>query len=354
MRSICEEEPETETDQCGDDEASLPDQFQFAKLINQTMFEMLAFVDVICSEAAVRRGVPVSYVMEKLSILLGVRFALSEALSKIRFLFHSPTSAQVERKQDEIIRLLSAKEAKLDEIIWVAMEYIRTHVLLCIDDSCSLGGSSSDIHKATRSLMRYISFIHSHYSSMSPIVSEAARIGKYVPHIEDLFPLNSMIMEMTSFLQERLVDISELFPDQGLSFLFLLNNSYFVWEGLSRLNYSSLKVYVPALYDKLNEYKESYLQVSWAPLLKFLFNTKPVPFWKNYNAQIMFESELRKTYITQKPWKVPNTELKISLRKAITEIIKPGNTKYINDNNITTPRVTPQELEEMLQDLFEG
>jgi hypothetical protein len=168
MRSICEEEPETETDQCGDDEASIPDQFQFAKLINQTMFEMLAFVDVICSEAAVRRGVPVSYVMEKLSILLGVRFALSEALSKIRFLFHSPTSAQVERKQDEIIRLLSAKEAKLDEMIWVAMEYIRTHVLLCIDDSCSLGRSSSDIHKATRSLMRYISFIHSHYSSMSP------------------------------------------------------------------------------------------------------------------------------------------------------------------------------------------
>jgi len=26
---------------------------------------MLAFVDVICSEAAVRRGVPVSYVMER-------------------------------------------------------------------------------------------------------------------------------------------------------------------------------------------------------------------------------------------------------------------------------------------------
>jgi hypothetical protein len=49
MRSICEEEPETETDQCGDDEASLPDQFQFAKLINQTMFEMLAFVDVLAA-----------------------------------------------------------------------------------------------------------------------------------------------------------------------------------------------------------------------------------------------------------------------------------------------------------------
>ena len=68
----------------------------------------------------------------------------------------------------------------------------------------------------------------------------------------------------------------------------------------------------------------------------------------------MFESELRKTYNTQMLWKVRNYELKISLRKAITEIIRSGYTKYINDNNITTPRVTPQELEEMLQDLFEG
>jgi len=191
---------------------------------------------------------------------------------------------------------------------------------------------------------------------MSPIVSEAARIGKYVPHIEDLFPLNSMIMEMTPFLQEKLAKESESFLNQGLRFLFLLNNSYFIWEGLSTLNHSSssLKVYVAALSDKVKEYKESYLQVSWAPLLKLLFNTKPVPFWKNYNPQTMFESELRKTYTTQKQWKVPNTKLKISLRKAVTENIIPGYTKYIEDGKVTNPKFTPQELEEMLQDLFEG
>jgi len=187
-------------------------------------------------------------------------------------------------------------------------------------------------------------------------LKQLASLGKYVPHIEDVFPLNSMIMEMTPFLQEKLAKESESFLNQGLRFLFLLNNSYFIWEGLSTLNHSSssLKVYVAALSDKVKEYKESYLQVSWAPLLKLLFNTKPVPFWKNYNPQTMFESELRKTYNTQMLWKVPNYELKISLRKATTEIIRSGYTKYINDNNITTPRVTPQELEEMLQDLFEG
>ena len=62
----------------------------------------------------------------------------------------------------------------MDEIIWITMEYIRTRVLLSIGDSDSLGRSPSDIDKATRSVMRYISFIQSHYSSISPIVSEAA------------------------------------------------------------------------------------------------------------------------------------------------------------------------------------
>jgi hypothetical protein len=198
---------------------------------------------------------------------------------------------------------------------------------------------------------------------MSPIVSKAARLGKYVPQFGDLSPLNSMIVEMTSFLHERLVNKSATFPDQGLRFLFLLNNSYSIWEelnhlystwhGLNRIN-DSFKVYVAALYYRVNEYKERYLRVSWAPLLKFLFNTKPLLFWRNYDPQTMFESQFRKTYTTQKLWRVPNTMLKIRLRKAITEIIWSGYTKYINDNNITTPRVTPQELEEMMQDLFEG
>ena len=45
------------------------------------MLAMLAFVDVICRKVAINISsrVPATYVMEKLSILLGVRFALSES-----------------------------------------------------------------------------------------------------------------------------------------------------------------------------------------------------------------------------------------------------------------------------------
>jgi hypothetical protein len=131
MLSISGEGPETETNQRGD-EASIPDQLQFAKFIKETMMKMLAFVDFLGNQAVLRSGAPIPDMKEDLSILLRVRSALSKALSEIRLLFHSPTSAQVERMQGEIISLLSAKEAKVDEIIWSGMERIMIYVLQSI------------------------------------------------------------------------------------------------------------------------------------------------------------------------------------------------------------------------------
>jgi DNA-binding Lrp family transcriptional regulator len=53
-------------------------------------------------------------------------------------------------------------------------------------------------------------------------------------------------------------------------------------------------------------------------------------------------------------WKVPDPEMRKRLRKAITEKIISGYTKYIEDNNVITLRSTTHNLEEMLQELFEG
>lgn len=67
-----------------------------------------------------------------------------------------------------------------------------------------------------------------------------------------------------------------------------------------------------------------------------------------------FEDEFRKTYTTQKLWKVPDPMLRKTLRDAIIVKIIPSYTKYIEDNKISTPKYSPDELKEMLQELFEG
>lgn len=81
---------------------------------------------------------------------------------------------------------------------------------------------------------------------------------------------------------------------------------------------------------------------------------EPLCFGKNYSPLAKFESEFHKTYTSQKLWKVPDPKLRKTLRKAIIQKIVPAYTDYINDNNVTSPKLTPKDLEEMLQEMFEG
>jgi hypothetical protein len=215
---------------------------------------------------------------------------------------------------------------------------------------------SSDIHKLTLSVMTHVTFLLDNYLPLDPIVSEAFILGKYVPRIRYIPPLDSMVMEMTSCLEERLLDMSESFLDQGLRFLFLINNSNFICHSLhnSTTGFAFLQFHVYSLLEKVEGYKESYLHVSWAPVLSCLLNPTPLCFRKTYSLLPKFESAFQKTYTTQKLWKVPDPEMRKRLRKAVTEKIISGYTKYIENNNVTTSNSTPQNLEEMLQELFEG
>ncbi|KAF8672875.1 hypothetical protein HU200_049213 [Digitaria exilis] len=237
------------------------------------------------------------------------------------------------------------------------------------DDSsrtATLGGSS-DIHKATRSLISYIELLRANYSSFAPVVSV-----NYQSHNAAVPPLDSMIIEIGSCLEEKLAKESESFPDRSLRFLFLFNNSYLIsqkidpiWSVIefnpvaanSESFLSFIKAHQEATIRKVQSYMESYLQGSWVPVLSCLFNN-PTPLSlakdKNYSPLAKFESEFQKVYTSQKLWKVPDPGLRKTLCKAITMKIIPDYTKYIEDNNITTKRIAQRELEKMLQELFEG
>jgi DNA-binding Lrp family transcriptional regulator len=72
-----------------------------------------------------------------------------------------------------------------------------------------------------------------------------------------------------------------------------------------------------------------------------------------------FESEFQRTYTMQRMWKVPNPELRKRLREAVTEKVISGYSKYMSERMArgkTNRRhsSTPLELEELLEELFEG
>ncbi|KAG2571686.1 hypothetical protein PVAP13_7KG199455 [Panicum virgatum] len=308
-----------------------------ASFTQQAMLKMLTFVDSIVVPNLTREsfivddGVPAP-APYKLHNLLRVHEALSQAFSILSAL-DSSSSAKIARIQGGIVNLLSAKEGKVGEAIWSALEEIRTRIVESLDDGQGLSCTqtpqgSSDIDEATKSVMEYVMFLDNYYSIVEPIVSKASSLGRYVPQIGDVPPLTSLEVKMVYRLLEKLANKSEAFPDQGLR------------EDLG---------------GKVEGYTKRYIRVSWEPVLSCLINPTPTCFGKNHSPLPKFESEFQKIYTTQKLWKVPHPELRIRLRKAIIDEVIPCYTRCLADDyGNAPPKFSPSNLQEMLQELFEG
>ncbi|CAN6200458.1 unnamed protein product [Urochloa humidicola] len=344
-------------------QAAADDQFLLRRFFQEAMLKMLAFVDFVVGTEVVASNGLKEEPYEKLTTLMGLRSALSKALHQIHLSSYSPPCADVFRIQRDMVSIMAAKEGKADEAIWTTMQQIWTRIKEedgnDSEDTHSLEGSS-DIHKATRSVIRYIGFLRANYSSVAPIVSEAARYGEYAPQNRDIPPLDSMIIEVASCLEEKLGRISQSSQNNSIGFLFLINNLYYLMEQLSPNPMSCLNFSIPVLSSKIKNYIEYYLQVSWAPLLLCLHisHATPLRLRKYCSPLPKFDSEFMKIYEVQKFWKVPDPKLKEILRIAVTEKVISGFTEYLSDTNTVGAKLgstfTPQKLEEMLQELFEG
>jgi hypothetical protein len=157
-------------------------------------------------------------------------------------------------------------------------------------------------------------------------------------------------------LEESLTRVSQPFADQSLRFLFLANNFYFLWHQLLSQNLL-LDVPTDTLIRKIDSYINSYLQVSWTPVLKPLHSHSPCCFfYTRYSAQRKFLSEFEKTCAAQKLWKVPDPELRKVLRTTIVDKVISSFTKFLEDGGVSASRViiSPESLQEMLEELFEG
>ncbi|KAF8655761.1 hypothetical protein HU200_060920 [Digitaria exilis] len=277
---------------------------------------MLPFVDALvapyCLEL-VGDGAPAP--AEKLRPLIDVREAVSRASQDIRLSFCATSSQEAKRITDGVTNLLLAKGSKLDEAIWSTMEETSARLV-----------ASTDMEDDED-----ITWLSTRWATVHQIAEQAVQCRGYMPKIDNVSPLTSLIMETVACLEKMLSQKSarSSFPDQSLGFLFLINNSYFIWQQLYPIT-SVLESHMLALARKIDNYIETYLQLSWAP------------------------AEFHKTYTAQKLWKVPDPKLRRRLRVAVIEKVIPSFTKYLEYNNISPSRITPHDLMDMLQELFEG
>ncbi|CAL5049744.1 unnamed protein product [Urochloa decumbens] len=316
-----------------EEEGVWPTASEFVGFVATIFLQMLPFVDVVVAldttnpssdhSAAVSGTGSAVASARKFQTLIGVREALSGASEQV-LLWHlwlrsSPDSAEATRISGEMSSLLLAKLDKLDEAIRETRDSIRVQSMSLTqeDDSweISSGLQSPDIHNVTRSVISYIIVLSTSYHRPAlvdprpPTAHKASLHGKDdVPGPGDENNGSSIhiIMLMMRSLEKKLTRVSQTFQDQSLRFLFLINYFYFVRHQL-RTN--------------------------------------------------RFESRFEKTYAAQKLWKVPDPKLREELRTAIANKVISAFTSFLEKPGCgisASSKLTPEKLEEMLKELFEG
>ncbi|TKW23531.1 hypothetical protein SEVIR_4G297900v4 [Setaria viridis] len=314
--------------------AGWPSASELVRFVAATFMQLLPFVDIVVAldisnpssdddDHPGHGGAVTS--AHKFQTLIQVRDALSEASELVQlwdsWLCSSSDAAEATRISGEMSRLVFAKLDKLEEAIRDTRDCIRTQSTMSLKHDYSTSGldPSPDIHKVTRSVISYIIVLSSaSYDRLVdlPIVLEACLHGDDVeapvPDDENATSSIHLIMLMMRSLEEKLTRVSQSFPDQSLRFLFLLNNSYFVWHQL-RTN-QLLDAPMQALARRIDGYISRYLQASWTPVLKPLHSHTLCCFMRCSSLH-KFESNFEKTYAAQKLWKVPDPELRRELRR---------------------------------------
>ncbi|XBI49255.1 hypothetical protein VPH35_112851 [Triticum aestivum] len=177
-------------------------------------------------------------------------------------------------------------------------------------------------------------------------------------HFENL---RALIHDTIEYLKDLLWRKSKLCTDQSLRYLFLLNNSCFVTQQLESSKLIAWAQNHWELPPESEKYIDCYFEVSWAHVLSCISESTSGQLlrWNNGSSLARFLSAFHRIYKLQKFWKVPSPQLRRMLRKTITERVITGYLEYLEEHPELEKRIifgntTPDDLEEMLGELFEG
>lgn len=260
---------------------------------------------------------------------------------------------------------LSSEVSRLNEAISRVMEKLRT---LAEDDgdwAVDITRGRGEVHRNTRCMVECILSMREAWASTHNSVPNGNTVT-----------LLGLIDHTIDYLKDLLLRKSELCSNLSLRYLFLLNNLYFVSQVLSEpsvpLHYGVSPLRLRRLITpECVKYLDRYLDVSWRhvtsrldcePKLNFCGQLQHWKWMKSSLAKFKlatFESALKKTYKAQKFWKVSDPWLRCALRRTIVEEVIWNYNYYMEEHPEVAEHVSggsssPDALEEMLRELFEG
>ncbi|KAF7004692.1 hypothetical protein CFC21_019889 [Triticum aestivum] len=274
---------------------------------------------------------------DKLQVALHMYMCVSSASYMIMMM--PVVSLEAQRIFDEISASLKTEENRLVEAVSSTMMNIRIDYDE-ISWDIEIEGNGGGIHTKIRFLVDCI-------LSMRKACASTLKSAQSQSTVE----LRDAIDGTTEYLLDQLLGDSEWFSDPSLRSMFLLNNSNFVAQLLGI-----------ELTTECEKYKDFYLHFSWAHVLSYIQNWNSPGLqrrWVHTSPLAKFKSAFHKTYQTQKFWKVPDPQLRDELRRAIIERVISRYRDYLKEHPELAEQVSrgsnsPEVLEEMLEELFEG
>ncbi|KAL6496359.1 hypothetical protein OROGR_029617 [Orobanche gracilis] len=230
------------------------------------------------------------------------------------------------------------------------------------------------VHPLTSYVINYVKFLFDYHSTLLQLFREFHDVNAE----EQLATITTRIMQA---LQTNLDGKSKQYKDPALTQLFLMNNMHYIVRSVRRSEAKDLlgddwvQIHRRVVQQHANQYK----RIAWSKILQCLSIQGAQPGgsgsftdggsttgvsramvkdrFKNFN--MLFEE----IHQRQSQWTVPDSELRESLRLAVAEVLLPAYRSFVRrfgpmieggKNPQKYIRYTPEDLERMLAEFFEG
>lgn len=349
-----------------DEEGEEDDEVCFMETVKSGAIQLFNFAEAI----SISRRSP-----EKLFKILDLHDALSDLLPEIAAVFRSKPSESVRVQAAEIVaRLAEAARGILSEFE-NAVEKEPSRVAVP-------GGT---IHPLTRYVMNYLILISEYKQTLSRLIttkpsrfSDDAHLPEFdLPaQEEELPPLALHVLWIIVSLQSNLESKAEVYRDNALPHLFLMNNVHYIVQkvkGSPELGVMIGDDYLRRLKGKLRQSATSYQRAAWMRILHCL-RDEGLHVGGGFSSGISkavlrerfkaFNASFEEAHRVQATWSVPDSQVREELRIFISELLLPAYRSFLGRyrhhvesggrHSDTYIKYSVEDLESALLDFFEG
>ncbi|KAL8050458.1 hypothetical protein ABFX02_06G083300 [Erythranthe guttata] len=330
----------------------------FAEVTTGSVAVLLSFGDAIAKS---KRS------PEKLFVLLDMYEIMRELHSEIETLFRGKACNEIRESAQGLTKrlALTAKETFGDFEEAVEKDATKTSV------------ADGTVHPLTSYVINYVKFLFDYQSTLKQLFQE------FETGDDSNSQLAAVTMRIMQALQTNLDGKSKQYRDPSLTHLFLMNNIHYMVRSVRRSEAKDLlgDDWVQRHRRVVQQHANQYKRIAWAKILQCLSvqgltssgggssinadggNSSGVSRAIIKDRLKTFNIQFEDLHQRQSQWTVPDTELRESLRLAVAEVMLPAYRSFIKRfgplvENGKNPqkyiRFTPEDLEHMLGEFFEG